>query len=202
MDVKTEEDQSNEAFLPPPLPNLTPTPDLPTISTFGRKRTLDFDVTLSSDPPLFSSDDLPASSENYAHRRKKRRYPGTWWGAKACEGEDQAMELRRRTRGLKRTADSGVWMGSEDTDLSLEEGSEPRLVDDLPKWEPPNEVNVGSRPMVSQGTDFTGARVDATMGSSVQKVDNIEEEEESLEQRAIQIVQYCLDESIETVDLS
>jgi len=157
---------------------------------------------LSSDPPLFSSDDLPASSENYTHRRKKRRYPGTWWGAQACGRNDQAVEVSRRKREFKRAVDSGVWMGSEDTDLSADDGSELRLLAGSSAWEQPKDVNDGDRPKGMQRTETKDTMFDGTIGCSPQGIYSTQDIATSPEQRAIQIVQYCLDESIERVDLS
>src|SRR5438034_8873445 len=54
----------------------------------------------SSDPPLFSSDDLEsATMENYhcseklAEMKRKRRYRGTWWG--------QAFDAKRKKTEFK-----------------------------------------------------------------------------------------------------
>lgn len=64
----------------------------------------------SSDPPLFSSDDLPFSLENYREgaSKRKRTYRGPWWG--------EEVEPKRKRKHLKKKAalDSGVWMRSDD----------------------------------------------------------------------------------------
>lgn len=70
----------------------------------------------SSDPALFSSDDIPASGlENYhapAHGNtgRKRRYRGTWWG-------ETVLDPKRKRKDFKdkRFVDSGVWMGSDES---------------------------------------------------------------------------------------
>ncbi|KAJ5888446.1 hypothetical protein N7495_008487 [Penicillium taxi] len=71
----------------------------------------------SSDPALFSSDDIPASGlENYnaSGAGRKRRYRGTWWG-------EQVVDPKRKRADFKdkRHVDSGVWMGSDESGASL-----------------------------------------------------------------------------------
>ena len=70
--------------------------------------------TLSSDPALFSSDDHSSGIENYAAKRRKQQWEGTWWG----EGRDVAP---KRKRSFKRNLDSGIFLGSESTDSGLED---------------------------------------------------------------------------------
>ena len=84
----------------------------------------------SSDPALFSSDDIPASGlENYnapvsGGAGRKRRYRGTWWG-------ETVMDPKRKRKDFKdkRLVDSGVWMGSDE---SLVESLLPS--EDAPTW--------------------------------------------------------------------
>jgi Leucine rich repeat len=78
----------------------------------------------SSDPALFSSDDIPSSSlENYhgqqqqqQHQQqqldqsRKRRYRGTWWGEMAKDTKRKRADFKE-----KRNLDSGVWMGSDES---------------------------------------------------------------------------------------
>ncbi|PYH95571.1 hypothetical protein BO71DRAFT_449315 [Aspergillus ellipticus CBS 707.79] len=71
----------------------------------------------SSDPALFSSDDIPASGlENYhapvASGSRKRRYRGTWWGEMVKDSKRKRGDFKE-----KRLVDSGVWMGSDDSFL-------------------------------------------------------------------------------------
>ena len=91
------------------------------LADFCRKRTRDDYHAMSSDPPLFSSDDVPDSSENYLGCRNKRRYRGTWWGDKATPVVQDNVRTKRK---FKRAIDSGVWMGSDDSrtddDVELE----------------------------------------------------------------------------------
>ncbi|KAL9024333.1 MAG: hypothetical protein Q9196_006593 [Gyalolechia fulgens] len=95
--------EGNLSSLPPP---------------YSRKRDLDDEaIGNSSDTPLFSSDDLPASSENYVEHRKKRQRKRTWWDH--FKPEYQPIVRQRSKREFKRNLDSGVWMGS-DTDVEEE----------------------------------------------------------------------------------
>ncbi|EAW11538.1 leucine-rich repeat domain-containing protein [Aspergillus clavatus NRRL 1] len=70
----------------------------------------------SSDPALFSSDDIPASGlENYngpvaSAAGRKRRYRGTWWGETVVDPKRKRADFKD-----KRLVDSGVWMGSDES---------------------------------------------------------------------------------------
>ncbi|KAJ5198809.1 uncharacterized protein N7459_008632 [Penicillium hispanicum] len=70
----------------------------------------------SSDPALFSSDDIPASGlENYnapvtGGAGRKRRYRGTWWGEQVIDPKRKRADFKE-----KRQVDSGVWMGSDES---------------------------------------------------------------------------------------
>ena len=70
----------------------------------------------SSDPALFSSDDIPASGlENYnasvtGGNGRKRRYRGTWWGEQVVDPKRKRADFKE-----KRHVDSGVWMGSDES---------------------------------------------------------------------------------------
>lgn len=113
-----------EIPLPPPRRIRHRSPALPAqstnaVSSLHRTRRLsrfdDRSSQPSSDPALFSSDDVPASGlENYhaptPGSDRKRRYRGTWWG-------EQVMDPKRKRRDFKakRNVDSGVWMGSDES---------------------------------------------------------------------------------------
>ena len=84
---------------------------------YGRKRSRDDVLSTSSDPPLFSSDDLQPALENYGPSRKKRQYRGPWWSAK--EQRTNARKIGGK-REFKRNLDSAVWMGSDDTESGQE----------------------------------------------------------------------------------
>lgn len=122
-----ESDNSGAMYdLPPLLPSFKRASDryfkelgLPSSS---RKRGRQDDV-ISSDPPLFSSDDLPEAVENYAAERPKRLRQGTWWDRSIdrTEARSSTLQRRRKKRELTRNLDSGVFMGSEGTEASDEE---------------------------------------------------------------------------------
>lgn len=69
---------------------------------------------ISSDPPLFSSDDDP-SAENYLglRRRSKKKFRGPWFSQKPDNSTDDPQMGRRR---LQRQFDSAVWLGSDGTE--------------------------------------------------------------------------------------
>ncbi|KAL8810568.1 MAG: hypothetical protein Q9223_007728, partial [Gallowayella weberi] len=83
-----------------------------------RKRSLEDDqFGNSSDTPLFSSDDHPASFENYQEPYRKRQRKGPWWVLQ--NGETSPVRTKGK-REFTRNIDSGVWMGS-DQDPDLED---------------------------------------------------------------------------------
>ena len=79
---------------------------------------LDTIFATSSDPPLFSSDDFPASSaEHYAQPRRKRQHRRTWY-----EDEEKNSKRTRLSQTGKpgrekfsRNFDSGIWLGSDES---------------------------------------------------------------------------------------
>ncbi|KAL8722081.1 MAG: hypothetical protein Q9225_001368 [Loekoesia sp. 1 TL-2023] len=101
------------------LPTVSPSSDLPPFPPpYSRKRDLDDEgIGNSSDTPLFSSDDLPASSENYFEHRNKRQRKRTWWDH--FKPEYQPVIRTKSKREFKRNVDSAVWMES-DTDIDDE----------------------------------------------------------------------------------
>lgn len=111
----------SEFDLPPlPVSHVDPTPDLSALHYKRKRPRLDHDITTSSDPALFSSDDHAPTAENYTSKRRKQKWHGTWWGERV---KSQTSEIARgQKRGFTRNFDSGVWMGSEGTDTSIEDG--------------------------------------------------------------------------------
>jgi hypothetical protein len=83
-----------------------------------RKRVRLSSPLISSDPALFSSDDDP-SSENYIQGRCKQKYRGPWYSQRPAS--DQYSKPHENPKKSKRTFerqfDSGVWLGSDGTDL-------------------------------------------------------------------------------------
>jgi hypothetical protein len=100
--------------LPPP-PEQTARRPRPSLLT--RKRTRDEFAeeiptsAASSDPALFSGDEQVPGAEDYAIKRKKKLYSGSWFNhqMKANKGD--------RKKEFKRNFDSGIFMGSESSDI-------------------------------------------------------------------------------------
>ncbi|KAJ5582329.1 hypothetical protein N7535_000949 [Penicillium sp. DV-2018c] len=128
----------NEVPLPPPRrlrhrsSSKSTNPTNTAIPSFHRAGQLsrfdDCSSQPSSDPALFSSDDIPASGlENYhapvSGAGRKRRYRGTWWGEQVVDPKRKRAEFKE-----KRNFDSGVWMGSD------EPGSESLMSEDGSSW--------------------------------------------------------------------
>ena len=93
-------------------------PKLPSFSqpTVNKKRTRHEYLYSSSDEPLFSSDDLPASSaENYYGPRVKRQHHRLWFEPEgSCHCVFRSPKKQRLRGPFKRTYDSGVWLGSDE----------------------------------------------------------------------------------------
>lgn len=118
------------------MDNELPLPPLPRRKSHLSSRFDDRSSQPSSDPALFSSDDVPAGLENYhaslaagghadngrggggavaaaaagGGASRKRRYRGTWWG-------EMVMDPKRKRKDFKdkRFVDSGVWLGSDES---------------------------------------------------------------------------------------
>ena len=119
FDLFTECQDSVESSGDPILPGL---PSF-TASSLSKKRDRDEYLASSSDAPLFSSDDLPASSaENYDVPRVKRQYHRLWYQHELGESRNRVTlteppsTKKPRMRGpFKRTHDSGVWLASDES---------------------------------------------------------------------------------------
>ncbi|PBP25960.1 leucine Rich Repeat family protein [Diplocarpon rosae] len=107
-----------------PLPRLAWNPATESFSqNTARKRIRLSSPPASSDPAIFSSDDDP-SAENYTaqERRGKRKYRGPWYMQRPAEPEAESQEsitaeARKTKRPFERQFDSGVFMGSDGTDM-------------------------------------------------------------------------------------
>lgn len=104
-------------------------PTLPALPTFApktvnKKRSRDEYLASSSDAPLFSSDDLPASSaENYNQPRVKRQHRRTWFETEEGSGSVSVSSSKKKLRmkgPFRRTHDSAVWMASDESTESEE----------------------------------------------------------------------------------
>ena len=117
FDLCVDFDFQNSSEIPEG-PNL---PDLPRLipSTVKKKRNHEEYLASSSDGPLFSSDDLPASSaENYIEPRVKRQHQRPWYeideGWNGCPIHS-SMKKPRMKKPFQRNYDSAVWLGSDES---------------------------------------------------------------------------------------
>lgn len=75
-----------------------------------RKRRGEDWIPDSSDPPMFSSDDLPDSAENYEQpRSNKRQHPSNWWDADFIR-DFQEYGIRSNGPPGTMSADPGLWL--------------------------------------------------------------------------------------------
>ena len=185
----------NEIPLPPPPRIRHRAPNTPAVPSSLHKtyqqlsRFDDRSSQPSSDPALFSSDDIPASGlENYhapaASGCRKRRYRGTWWGEMVKDTKRKRVDFKD-----KRLVDSGVWMGSDDSGIdSL------LLSEDASIWgeELLHHSTVGRTGDVAPGETTAGAQ---------QRVVFKKVEESREHQLARAIVNDCLEKGQDSVDL-
>ncbi|KAJ5188745.1 Leucine-rich repeat typical subtype [Penicillium cf. griseofulvum] len=147
----------------------------------------------SSDPALFSSDDIPASGlENYhatvSGAGRKRRYRGTWWGEQVIDPKRKRADFKE-----KRNVDSGVWMGSDESGaeslLASEDGS--AWGEDLRKSVLDPRKSGSSTPFVIE-MENTPAQTRVAFRSP---------EESDAHRYAREVVGDCLDKGHESIDL-
>ncbi len=166
----------------PPLPSSRS--ELPRLS---RKRThQEFEINTSSDPALFSSDDYLAAAEDYSGKRHKKKWEGTWWGQRL----GTTTTRRTSTRTFKRNYDSGIFMGSDGTDTSLDAF----LAD-----EAATEENAAKPPCASSPT--SESHILSTIQHPLLNPAQPDRDSPGLYQARADI-QRCLEEGAENVDLS
>ncbi|KXG48745.1 Short-chain dehydrogenase/reductase SDR [Penicillium griseofulvum] len=189
----------SEIPLPPPrrIRHRSPAPNhsAGTAFSFQRAQRLsrfdDRSSQPSSDPALFSSDDIPASGlENYhatvSGAGRKRRYRGTWWG-------EQVIDPKRKRADFKdkRNVDSGVWMGSDESGaeslLASEDGS--TWGEDLRKSVLDPRKSGSSTPFIEENTP------------APTRVAFRNPEESDAHRFAREVVSDCLDKGHESIDL-
>ena len=90
------------------------------------KRSYDDFIVPSSDPPLFSSDGLDPSLDNYTTPRRKRQHVGAWYDDIHDDTEESfqvissTVRTRARERGpFRRNFDSGICLPSDDSTESM-----------------------------------------------------------------------------------
>lgn len=181
----------------------------PTASSFKKSYRLsrfdDRSSQPSSDPALFSSDDIPASGlENYnttvssgAAAGRKRRYRGTWWGETVVDPKRKRADFKD-----KRLVDSGVWMGSDESTAESLLPSEDALIwgeDLMRNMQNSTSVGVGSEGQMGALSSQSGnseLRQTASQPGGFRKV-----EEPREHQLARTIVNDCLEKGQDSVDL-
>ncbi|CAG8175577.1 unnamed protein product [Penicillium salamii] len=151
----------------------------------------------SSDPALFSSDDIPASGlENYHATTpgsgRKRRYRGTWWGEQVLDPKRKRGEFKE-----KRNVDSGVWMGSDESSVESMMSSDPAWGEDLRKSVlDPKNASTPSTPIAPRAsatdTEQTPTQVRVLFRGMA---------ESQQHQAARKVVNECLEKGHETIDL-
>lgn len=105
----------------PRLARISETDTLPANPTRKRVRHGSF-AALSSDPAIFSSDDDP-SADNYSRQRNKKKFRGPWYRQVLASETNSPHELdgsepvKKTDRKFERKYDSGVFLGSDGTDL-------------------------------------------------------------------------------------
>ena len=117
LDASTFHDEATQTSPQPSLPTLPLSRRLPTIS-------LSEAFATSSDPPLFSSDDLPASSaENYLQPHRKRQHRRAWYDSdldrrtKRLRLNNEHEERHpRATTSIERNFDSGIFLESDEAE--------------------------------------------------------------------------------------
>ncbi|KAA8647242.1 hypothetical protein EYZ11_004742 [Aspergillus tanneri] len=192
----------NEVPLPPPprIRHRSPVNAQPASSsvrkTYQLSRFDDRSSQPSSDPALFSSDDVPASGlENYnapvSSVSRKRRYRGTWWGEMVKDPKRKRADFKD-----KRLVDSGVWMGSDES--SAESLLPP---EDASTWG--EDLLQDTRNTVVRGMDMLlWKSKPQSYTTTQQRVVFRKTEEPKEHQLARTIINDCLEKGQDSVDLS
>jgi hypothetical protein len=159
----------------------------------NRKRThsdYEDEPATSSDPATFSSDETAPGAENYASgHRKKRHYKGAWWDRLAS-----GKTAQRKKRDFQRNFDSGIFMGSESEEpLSSDSFT---MEDEFIRDQRIAEEQQQSVPWLQRNTQTTVAQPRAQLGRAGVA------ELSAAEQEACKVIQACLENGSENVDLS
>jgi hypothetical protein len=110
-----------------PLPRLAWNPTTESFSkNTPRKRVRLSSPPISSDPPIFSSDDDPSADNYSTQARRKKKFRGPWFRQRPASddgSQDSNENDQKKRRKFERQFDSGVFMGSDGTDMdeSMEE---------------------------------------------------------------------------------
>ena len=187
-----------EGDLDPELPPITQAGQSLHKPAFNRKRTWDFDaaITNSSDPAVFSSDDNAISLDDYASKRRKNQWKGTWWGERVKRMDGS----RRSQREFKRNYDSGIFMGSEGTESSFDDD----FFDDFVN----KQVNGPLQSLVKEKvTSSAGSETGVDPQPGNQATDGSSSRDRlyprnPVSERVRTIIHQCLEDGNETADLS
>ena len=116
MTFNSDKVPSGVAFEGPNNDSALPTLNRPCMPrAASHKRDLDDVSVFSSDPPLFSSHELPSfSADSYVQHRNERRHKGVWYKEESLKRLRYRGNIRGpRERGpFRRKFDSGVWLGA------------------------------------------------------------------------------------------
>jgi hypothetical protein len=168
----------------PPLPRVRST----LLPPLTKKRThAEYETNTSSDPALFSSDDhREDSAEAYTSKRCKEKWTGTWWGDRLRNTSTRAK------RSIRRNYDSGIFMGSDGTDTSLEDEF---LADQKANGDTEASSRASSPISAGWGYPLPAPRKIATLPAQTRLVS-------PGHYQAVAVIQTCLEAGSEDVDLS
>ena len=133
--------------------------------------------TTSSDPAWFSSDDDP-SLDNYLQGRRKKRYAGSWFSqhqhASSADSTVSRVHVPSKPskpskpakRTLQRQFDSGVWMGSDTTDL--DDIPEELTTPTRPGFSLPRRT---SKPLISYAEEAARSNIRQCLDNSEESID-------------------------------
>jgi hypothetical protein len=162
----------------------------------GQKRRRDGTVySNSSDPPIFSSDALDPSIDNYTTpQRQKRALIGPWF-----RHEEKVQRRRQRGGKFQRNFDSGVWMENNSSDNSSDvlsfssEGSQPSNFFPV-AWDKGVSQHNAKSPLdrAVNDEDDEGLCLENLSSSPPNAV----------QEEAIRIVERCIEEGDSEVDIS
>lgn len=187
--------------LPPP-PSSCALSRKSSLSLQSRKRSrLDYEPesTNSSDPALFSSDDPAPSVEHYSAKRRKDKWRGTWWSGRLRSAP------QRDVRQFKRNYDSGIWMGSEGTESSLEEeflNDQKHMLAKKSLFQDDGELQANSSALSEPSLSIPGRGIVGSDVPAVRRANPQVATENTYLSRARALVQACVDAGAEDVDLS
>lgn len=186
----------------PPLPSSQAPRRESSWSLLKRKRSrlnCEPEPATSSDPALFSSDDPAPSAECYSAKRRKDKWHGTWWG------ERLRGKSAREKRAFKRNYDSGIWMGSEGTESSLEDeflNDQRKLVVGESFLQERGELLANADPLSASLASTPSTRVVVHDSVALSQGQTQAAAETAYLSRARTLVQACVDAGAEDVDLS